>query len=142
MFLIQQVPEEAKSGNRENVQELASSSVSIIVQEALMAERERGANWQCHSSPQPGISVTSDRQTLQPPAGPSAASRQFAWRYQPDPLNILDNSNADHKRASPTNASEVDPVNGTRLPLDSEVMFMEEAFTYSMLNIVFEYCRV
>ncbi|CAM6048354.1 unnamed protein product, partial [Sphagnum compactum] len=89
--------------------------------EALMAERERGANWQCHRSPQPGISVTSDRQTLQPPAGPSAAGRQFAWRYQPDPLNVLDNSNADHKRASPTNASEVDHVNGTRLPLDSEV---------------------
>ncbi len=140
--MIQQVPEEAKSGNRENVQELASSSVSVIVQEVLMAERERGANWQCHSSPQPGISVTSDRQTLQPPAGPSAASRQFAWRYQPDPLNILDNSNADHKHASRTNASEVDHVNGTRLPLDSEVMFMEEAFTYSMLNIVFECCRV
>jgi hypothetical protein len=86
-----------------------------------MAERERGANWQCHSSPQPGISVTSDRQTLQPPAGPSAAGRQFAWRYQPDPLNVLDNSNADHKRASPANASEVDHVNGMRLPLDSEV---------------------
>jgi hypothetical protein len=57
-------------------------------------------------------------------------------------LNILDNSNADHKHASRTNASEVDHVNGTRLPLDSEVMFMEEAFTYSMLNIVFECCRV
>jgi hypothetical protein len=57
-------------------------------------------------------------------------------------LNVLDNSNADHKRASPANASEVDHVNGMRLPLDSEVMFMEETFTYSMLNIVFECCRV
>jgi hypothetical protein len=57
-------------------------------------------------------------------------------------LNVLDNSNADYKRASPANASEVDHVNGMRLPLDSEVMFMEETFTYSMLNIVFECCRV
>ncbi|CAK9857091.1 unnamed protein product [Sphagnum jensenii] len=75
-------------------------------EEALLAERTRNANLRRRSSPPPDTSVASDWRTLRPPAGPSAAGRQFAWRHQPDPSNLLDDANADHKGASTSDASE------------------------------------
>ncbi|CAM6045781.1 unnamed protein product [Sphagnum compactum] len=75
-------------------------------EEALLAERTRNANLRRRSSPPPDTSVASDWRTLRPPAGPSAAGRQFAWRHQPDPSNPLDDANADHKGASTSDASE------------------------------------
>jgi hypothetical protein len=88
--------------------------------EALLAERTRNANLRRRSSPPPDTSVASDWRTLRPPAGPSAAGRQFAWRHQPDPSNLLDDANADHKGASTSDASEVGHANGRRFHLDLE----------------------
>ncbi|CAM6043973.1 unnamed protein product [Sphagnum compactum] len=72
------------------------------------------------SSPPSDISVASDWRTLRPPAGPSAAGRQFAWRHQPDHLNLLDDASAEHKAASSGDTSEVGHVNGKRLLPDLE----------------------
>ncbi|CAK9218966.1 unnamed protein product [Sphagnum troendelagicum] len=72
------------------------------------------------SSPPSDISVASDWRTLRPPAGPSAAGRQFAWRHQPDHLSLLDDASAEHKTASSGDTSEVGHVNGKRLLPDLE----------------------
>ncbi len=93
------------------------------VQEALLAERARSANLQHGQSPSPDIVVTTDWHTLQPPAGPSAAGRQFAWRHQSDPLNLLDDTNADYKGLSLSHAPAVGHVNGKRLHLNLQVSF-------------------
>uniref|UniRef100_A0A7I4EN77 Rho-GAP domain-containing protein n=2 Tax=Physcomitrium patens TaxID=3218 RepID=A0A7I4EN77_PHYPA len=58
--------------------------------EALAAERARGASMQRRTSPPHEMSGVSGWRTLRPPAGPSAAGRQFAWRNQPDPFNLSD----------------------------------------------------
>jgi hypothetical protein len=92
--------------------------------EALLAERTRNANLRRRSSP-PDTSVASDWRTLRPPAGPSAAGRQFAWRHQPDPSNLLDDANADHKGASTSDVSEVGHANGRRFHLDLEVCVIQ-----------------
>ncbi len=93
------------------------------VQEALLAERARSANLQHGHSPPRDIVVTTDWHTLQPPAGPSAAGRQFAWRHQSDPLNLLDHANADYKGVSLGHAPAAGHVNGKRLHLNLQVSF-------------------
>ncbi|KAG0559455.1 hypothetical protein KC19_10G106200 [Ceratodon purpureus] len=58
--------------------------------EALSSERARGLSMQRRSSPPHDLSGGSDWRNLRPPAGPSAAGRQFAWRNQPDPSALTD----------------------------------------------------
>lgn len=61
-----------------------------------MAERSRGQDLRGR---QPGVnqvdcSAGGDWRTLRPPAGPSAAGRQFAWRqHKPDNGNLSDATN-------------------------------------------------
>lgn len=66
---------------------------------------------QRRSSPPHDLSGVGDWRTLRPPAGPSAAGRQFAWRNQPDPFNLSDD------------IEPLEPIhsNGKRLHLDIEV---------------------
>ncbi|CAM6128714.1 unnamed protein product [Calypogeia fissa] len=63
--------------------------------EALMAERNRGQDLRGRrpSVNQADNSAGGDWRTLRPPAGPSAAGRQFAWRqHKPDNGNLSDGS--------------------------------------------------
>jgi len=115
---------EGQGGQEESValEHVVAQQRNVLAEakEALLAERTRSANLQRLSSPPSDISVASDWRTLRPPAGPSAAGRQFAWRHQPDHLNLLDDASAEHKAASSGDTSEVGHVNGKRLLPDLE----------------------
>ncbi|CAM6069125.1 unnamed protein product [Sphagnum tenellum] len=84
-----------------------------------LCHQEKQKN-EVHFVPSLSMLQSSDWRTLRPPAGPSAAGRQFAWRHQPDHLNLLDDASAEHKTASSGDTSEVGHVNGKRLLPDLE----------------------
>jgi hypothetical protein len=74
---------------------------------------------QRRSSPPPDLSGVSDWRNLRPPAGPSAAARQFAWRNQPDPSALTDDMKLEFgiiETLEPVHSS------GLRLHLDIEVI--------------------
>lgn len=85
----------------------------------MLAERARST--QRRSSPPLDLSAGSDWRTLRPPVGPSAAGRQFAWRHQPDPLNILDDPNEDLRVGFVNESPETSHSSGKRLHHDLEV---------------------
>lgn len=88
-------------------------------QEALSAERARGSSMQRRNSPPHDLSGVSDWRSLRPPAGPSAAGRQFAWRSHPDPLSLSDDMKLDVDSLEPIYSG------GKRVHLDIEVCYLE-----------------
>lgn len=76
------------------------------------------------TSPPHELSGGSDWRTLRPPAGPSAAGRQFAWRHQPDLLNPSDESNADGGVGAANDSADADNSTGKRIHLDGEVCIL------------------
>lgn len=85
--------------------------------EALSAERARGLSMQRRNSPPHDLSGVSDWRSLRPPAGPSAAGRQFAWRNHPDSLSLSDDMKLDIGAIE-----SLEPIysGGKRLHLDLE----------------------
>lgn len=74
---------------------------------------------QRRSSPPHDLSGGSDWRNLRPPAGPSAAGRQFAWRNQPDPSALTDDMKLEFgiiETLEPVHSS------GKRIHLDLEVI--------------------
>lgn len=85
-----------------------------------MAERARGLSMQRRSSPPHELSGVSDWRTLRPPAGPSAAGRQFAWRSQPDPSNLTEEMKLELGLIE--SLEPMQHSSGKRLHLDIEVL--------------------
>lgn len=76
------------------------------------------------TSPPHELSGGSDWRTLRPPAGPSAAGRQFAWRHQPDLLNPSDELNADGGVGAANDSADPGNSTGKRIHLDGEVCML------------------
>jgi hypothetical protein len=81
---------------------------------------------QRRNSPPHDLSGVSDWRSLRPPAGPSAAGRQFAWRNHPDSLSLSDDMKLDIGAIE-----SLEPIysGGKRLHLDLEVC-CTESFSY------------
>lgn len=73
-----------------------------------------------------------DWRTLRPPAGPSAAGRQFAWRSLSDP-SLMNPSDYDadtqmRMQGGANNSMSEAAHSGKRLHLDLEVLYLDIAF--------------
>eukprot|EP00249_Psilotum_nudum_P024376 c29169_g2_i2 orf=419-3184(-) len=116
---------EGKSGH-----DHASTLEQVILQqrnalaeakEALKAERIRGLGLR-HRAVQ-DVTAGSDWRTLRPPAGPSAASRQFAWRQRSDSSSNPDSRQTDAivNYASDGACDMENHNNGKRIFMDVDV---------------------